>query len=830
MKPIRPKIAVFSITTLLAVPLHADLLHRYKFDETTGTVAADFVGTENGTIGASVTLAQPGQLGTSFKFPAAAGDAASRVILPAAVVPGTEFTISAFYNLTAALGNAGQMHIISGNNGATGRWSLMLYDADTGTGVNPRLSWFHNGGLGLVTFPTAPISNTPGEWVHVGITRDATGLTKLYLNGVGAEVGTSTAALVSTTIGIAERPNLNQYQFNGRIDDVRFYNNALTESEMAALAAEDGDADKDGLPDDWEDQYLKTRDENGDDDHDADGFNNRIEFLAGTDPADLLSFPTGDSDGDQMDDAWEWLNFETLGRDGFGDFDKDGSLDEEEFAATNSLLVTRNPNGSVASSTPLSGSSDPKNSDSQPDSDIDGLPDGYEFTYFGNRDADKDGDFDGDGFSNGEEFLANSNPNRKAGTPLNVHATTRVAVAHNSGIAEYSVTDGVWTFVKPIVEVSGGVIGVTGNADDYLYASTLETPRRIIRVNPASGRITTLATRNMGDAATAGWVASDAQGIEIGPDGKIYFSTAFPGVGVFRLNTDGTGFENFIALTGGTEPDNWDLNNSRDLEWAGNTLYVSARGGYGAVGRPVYAFNSAAAFQNLISGTLTGPQGLAVEEDGLLVTSTNGGTLALSLLDLSGAFPASLSSRSDAATIAGMDVIDLNGDTYTVTYNSGPGGQVLRNSTEPPFATTVVVAALPNLGNDLAIFESSLVADSYDLWAQIYGIDPNGPNGAPTDDFDGDGTSNEAERALDLDPTDANSRFAIATSGSAASGLTLTWPSAEGISFQVRSSTDMLSWPVLEATVVGPAAATTAIWTAPPAAGSSKFYRIEFTP
>lgn len=569
------------------------------------------------------------------------------------------------------------------------------------------------------------------------------------------------------------------------------------------------DSDNDTLPDGWEYFFLNGLADGASADSDVDTFTNDAEFIAGSDPGDPSSTPN-DTDADGLLDSWEITRFgDKTSQNGTGDPDADGSTNLAEFTSN----------------------TDPNDPNSQPNTDGDNLPDGYEFIHFGDLDEGDGGDFDGDTFLNLAEYTAGSNPARKANTPANVNATTRVAIAVVNGIEEYTVANGTWTFVRQICAITGGVFGVT-SFNGSLYAATQETTPRIIRVNPTTGAITELAVRNTGDAATAGWINSNPQGIEPGPDGKLYFSTAFgasAGEGVFRLNADGSGFERFITRTGGIAPDDWDLNNARDLEWNGSDLYVSARGGFNAASRPVYKFTAAGAFAATVSNSLVGPQGLEVEQDGLLVTSSAVGVNGLTLLDLASPFPTAPVSRSVAGVTGGMDVVDLNGSTYLVNFNTGTGGagQVLRRNFNGSY--TVVIAALSGTANDLVVFEAAATGD-YDTWAIGYGLDPESVDGAPTGDADKDGTLNSVEFALDLDPTDGTSRFSIVTSGTAATGLTLNWPSAEGVSFQVRSSADLSDWSTLEATILGAAGEPTASWTAPAATGGKRFYRIEFTP
>ena len=553
------------------------------------------------------------------------------------------------------------------------------------------------------------------------------------------------------------------------------------------------DSDNDNLPDGWEYTYLNGLSDGPATDSDLDTFLNDAEFIAGSDPGEALSTPN-DTDADGLLDSWEITRFgNKTSQDGTGDPDGDGANNKSE----------------------QTGGSDPNDANSQPDLDDDGLPDGWEQTRFGDLDQDEITDFDLDGFSDLAEFTAGSNPTRSGNTPDNVDDTVTVALATALGLDEYSVKNDKWTFVRRIIE--GETISVAFH-QGLLYVAQ---PAAILKVNPADGTTVTLATRNTGDALSAGWLLSTARGIEIGPDGKIYFSTAFgtpSGEGVFRLNTDGSVFQRFLDRTNAQ----YDLFNAIDLAWKGsNTLYVTSRGAFDATNRPVYEFDAAGNLVRTLATTLRGPQGLLVDGDTLWVTGTNAAS-ALVALDTTATAPVAPGVvRTGLAT--NPDVIELLGEVHVANFAGSVGKDVFK----PALAT--VLSSIGASLNDMAVF-SVPAGPSYESWALGFGLNPDTPEGGETGDFDGDGTLNGVEFALGLSPTSGISAFAITRNGAPATGITLTWPSAEGISFQVRSSANLSDWTTLEATILGAAGETTASWTAPAATGGKRFYRIEFTP
>ena len=446
------------------------------------------------------------------------------------------------------------------------------------------------------------------------------------------------------------------------------------------------------------------------------------------------------------------------------------------------------------------------------DSDADGLDDDWELRHFAGLARDGSGDADGDGFSDLAEFNAGSSPSRTGNTPVNVHSTARVAVATSAALDEWTVTDNMWTKTRTI---SPGGLDTATWVNGWFYAVA---GADVVRINPASGTRTVLASRPL-----AGWTEAQGRDIEAGPDGRLYFATAFgstAGEGVYRINPDGSGFERFIARSGGTAPNDWELNNAIGLAWIGSDLYVSSRAGSGATNRPIYRFNSSGGLAAKFAANLTGPMGLCPDGNDLVVGGTNNSPalVALKLADGSVNY-----SRTGSFSV---DVVNLLGELHAVTFSSGAGGHgsILKSGPDP---------ALGVVNNDLGGTATDLVVmpvTDYEAWALDHGIHPLLADGRAGDDYDHDGTTNAAEFALGLDPSEASSRFAARAAWSPSDGVALAWPSRPGLVFTVLSSADLAAWTV-EATVPAAAApASVTLWNHNQPVGSRRFYRIEFTP
>lgn len=560
-----------------------------------------------------------------------------------------------------------------------------------------------------------------------------------------------------------------------------------TANDLVALP--ETDTDTDGLGDTWERLYFAELSQGAAGDPDADSFSNLLEFQAGSNPLDPGSRPD-DADSDGLPDVWELASFGNLGQNAEGDFDRDGAFNGEEYAA-----------GTKAA-----------DAASQPDSDADGMPDGTERQWFGGLMETGTGDFDGDGAGNAAELAAGSNPTRRGSTPATLNEVALVAVATNAGLDEWTVQQDVWTWQR---SVSPGELSTVTVADGVYYGVAAGD---VVRIDPQTGARTVLASRGQ-----AGWNDSSARDMELGPDGWLYFTTAFGaslGEGVFRLRRDGTGFTQFIPRIGGEFPDDWDLNNSIGLAWKDGKCYVSTRSAVNSTGRPVYRFRADGAYDGRLSESLSAPMGLFVDGNELAV---GGAVNAQALTSLSLLDGSVIGTRSG---IFSIDVIEVQGELHAITFNSGTSGAGSVLKAGRGNAMTVVNANLGSPGNDFVLVPPAGNPDSdgdglRDAWEiQYFGnVTAQSGHGDP----DGDGSSNRVEQALALDPTNGAQRYHLALVAGE-----LRWPAAAGITFTVRSSENLADWTKIEAqvTATGPLGS----WALPLPLSGRKFYRVDFNP
>ncbi len=223
----------------------------------------------------------------------------------------------------------------------------------------------------------------------------------------------------------------------GAIDEVRISNVARAAGDFVFYLL---DTDADGLDDNWELSYASSLTQLsglGGADADGDGFTDLAEYEARTHPLNNLSTPN-DTDADGLPDAYEIATFGSITtQTGSDDSDGDYATNAQELAASTS----------------------PVDRNSFPDTEGgsgDGMSDAWEIAWFGSTAALPNADADGDGFSNLDEFLANSKPTDANWTPVKAKLRNRWSFNGN-------LTDSVGGSTAQIIDPDGNA-GVGGTA------------------------------------------------------------------------------------------------------------------------------------------------------------------------------------------------------------------------------------------------------------------------------------------------------------------------------------------------------------------------------
>jgi len=218
---------LLSVTTQNSSPVSAFLMAAWNFNEGTGTTAADF--TANGNLatlsGASWVT---GKYGSGLTFNGGSSSHLSVANSPSLNISGSEMTISVWMN---PLAPSTSDTVVLGKFWNTG-WTdpYFQYGLEMASGNRPTFI------IGTTTGYRAAVMSsavTYGQWTHVGVTFNGTQV-KFYINGVLTDTqsltGTITARNNSMHIGSDQA---NGQGFKGILDDIRIYNKALSQAEIA---------------------------------------------------------------------------------------------------------------------------------------------------------------------------------------------------------------------------------------------------------------------------------------------------------------------------------------------------------------------------------------------------------------------------------------------------------------------------------------------------------------------------------------------------------------------------------------------------------------------
>jgi hypothetical protein len=206
----------------------------WRLADTSGTVASDRMGVNNGAVVGSITKGQPGVLangnqamrfsgadGTNIQIPASATlnalNGSSALALEAWINPQS-LSLPTHYGIFYTFPGSTGSYIGVYNGGGTPNVIVSLV-------INGQQRWFAAG-------PTLAV----GSWYHVVVTYDGAALT-LYVNGTVANQMTGLSGGVMLGMAGAElggAPLTGGYSFNGLVDEAAIYGYALTPAQIAA--------------------------------------------------------------------------------------------------------------------------------------------------------------------------------------------------------------------------------------------------------------------------------------------------------------------------------------------------------------------------------------------------------------------------------------------------------------------------------------------------------------------------------------------------------------------------------------------------------------------
>jgi hypothetical protein len=640
------------------------------------------------------------------------------------------------------------------------------------------------------------------------------GVTNLEL---GAPRGTQTVAnslaFLNDTINALGFSPWPDNTANATYDEVRLWDGAMPRWALEGMHKQgtentaQTDSDADQLPDAYEEFYFGDLTQAAASDFDGDFSSNLDELKAGSDPTDPGSSPN-DSDADGLPDAWELEYFGDLDENGGGDPDGDFAFNSEELDAnTNPTLYT-----------------------SFPDSDNDDMSDAWENFYFQSLDDDGTTDSDGDLLDSKDEFTNKGNPL----DPLSPGVAD--GDADNDGLPDRWET--IWFDPANLATQNGTTDSdFDGSTNSAEYQATSD---------PTDAGSTPTDINADGEPDQHAFHGMNATGS--GPQDKDGEATPFAGrlantgtvIPAVDPNLDLNTAAGTLSLTSSTSDINGQVNMA-ELEALG--IPLSSLGFTGTQDFRIRAhfinMPAAAGFDQI--GAYVGTSSTAVTRAALIGANRSALGVNTNGTNDTNAF-------FGAAGTAGAEGRDL---TVEIERIGGVWAMYCNNAPCSPTAPPTFLDGVSTLQAGVFVLDGgaqgvhrTAVLDSFtivsfgqssndvdadgldDDWEIANFGDTTSQTG--TGDADADGTDNRTEFLLGLSPVDGSQRFAVAESNvNPGTGATLTWPSQNGLTFQVYRSTTLGSWTAVGGVIT--ATGTSTSYTDNTAPLGKAFYRVELT-
>ena len=219
-------VSFFTSAAVISSPLPA-LIHRWSFNETSGTIAHDSIGSADGTLNGSAAFDGSGRVVLN-------GTSGTYVSLPGNLLAGlSNVTIEAWLTNAVSPDNVALFYFDDGLQDGVGSDYLRFVLHDQNNGRN-FLELASNGGSPLV--PDYP--GLGGQYVHVVcIHNPPGGAAVIYTNGVVEGTLAVSTALTNVSLNAAalgRSPWSGDPWLNGAIDEFRIYAGQLLPADIAA--------------------------------------------------------------------------------------------------------------------------------------------------------------------------------------------------------------------------------------------------------------------------------------------------------------------------------------------------------------------------------------------------------------------------------------------------------------------------------------------------------------------------------------------------------------------------------------------------------------------
>jgi hypothetical protein len=216
----------------LATPPPKLPIAHWKLDETSGLTAVDSVGGHDGTLESGPTWTT-GEVDGALDF----DGSNDHVAVPhsSKLDLSGEFTISTWFQADSLGDNWDPYRTFLGKypNSSTANYWFGTWGDELAFG-------FYAGGSFHAVYSTG-LGLQPGRWYHATVIfTDAGNAAKLYIDGVGIAKGEITASPPPNTGDVVIGQTAVGERWDGQLDDIRIYDELLTDAEIAALTAAGG--------------------------------------------------------------------------------------------------------------------------------------------------------------------------------------------------------------------------------------------------------------------------------------------------------------------------------------------------------------------------------------------------------------------------------------------------------------------------------------------------------------------------------------------------------------------------------------------------------------